>query len=115
VPETAAVTSELVPDRAALVKKKPGWAKAKPKISPHKPKAGQKAAAEAAKRAPVKHYRAGPAKGATLIERKPVVGKPGSAKPVMAKVGAARPARPMAPRPGSAKPRSGPVKRGPRS
>jgi len=111
VPETAAVTSELVPDRAALVKKKPGWAKAKPKISPHKPKA----AAEAAKRAPVKHYRAGPAKGATLIERKPVAGKPGSARPFVAKPGAAKPARPTASRPNAAKPRSGPVKRGPRS
>ena len=112
VPETAAVTSELVPDRAALVKKKPGWAKAKPKISPHKPKAGQKAAAEAAKRAPVKHYRAGPAKGATLIERKPLAGKPGTAKPVSARPSGARPA---AARPSPGKPRPSAPRRGPKA
>ena len=121
VPETVAATSELVPDRAALVKKKPGWAKAKPKISPHKPKAGQKAAAEAAKRAPVKHYRAGPAKGATLIERKPAAGKSGSAKPVHVRAGTAKPvsalpsgARPPAARSAPAKPRPSAPRRGPK-
>ena len=80
-------SSELVPEKVGPLKKKPGWAKAKPKKNPHKAvpvKAGRPEASKAS----VKHYRAAPPKGATLIERKPGLVKAGADRPAAAKVGA---------------------------
>ncbi len=79
-------SSELVPEKVGPLKKKPGWAKAKPKKNPHKPvpaKAGRPESGKAA----VKHYRAGPTKGATLIERKPGLAKAGADRPSVGKPG----------------------------
>jgi hypothetical protein len=73
-------SSELVPEKVGPLKKKPGWAKAKPKKNPHKA-APVKAGRPEASKAPTKHYRAGPAKGATLIERKPGLAKTGTERP----------------------------------
>ena len=102
--EEGAEAAGRIADRTGPIKKKAGWAKAKPKVSPHKPKVPQKAGADGTKRAPVKHYRAGPSKGATLIDRKPLSGKASSAMPGPSKTGVAKPksgaARPVAPRRG---------------
>ncbi len=79
-------SSELVPEKVGPLKKKPGWAKAKPKKNPHKA-APVKAGRPEASKAPTKHYRAGPAKGATLIERKPGLAKTGTERPSVARPG----------------------------
>jgi 23S rRNA pseudouridine2605 synthase len=79
-------SSELVPEKVGPLKKKPGWAKAKPKKNPHKAvpvKAGRPEAVKAT----VKHYRAGPTKGATLIDRKPSLAKAGTERPSVGKPG----------------------------
>ncbi len=114
-------SSELVPEKVGPLKKKPGWAKAKPKKNPHKA-APLKAGRPEASKAPTKHYRTGPAKGATLIERKPGsqgpspsnpskpgYGKPSSDRPSSGKPVAARPGGKPAFRPkGPGKPSGAP-------
>lgn len=100
-------SSELVPEKVGPLKKKPGWAKAKPKKNPHKVVAVKAGRPEASK-ASAKHYRAAPPKGATLIERKPGQVKAGSERQPFAKSGPAglgsgkpSPSKPVAARPGT--------------
>lgn len=97
-------------ERMGPIKKKPGWAKAKPKRAPLKPKA-QKAGTDAAKPIKAKHYRAGPSKGATLIEPRPSGPRSSGARPGGTAKTAVKTARPRA---GTGRPGSGPKGRSPR-
>lgn len=108
-------SSELVPEKVGPLKKKPGWARAKPKKNPHKVVTTKGSSAKSSPRAEgrseaskagVKHYRAAPPKGATLIDRKPGVPKPGAARPAgpKAAMGKAAMGKSSSARPGPAEP-----------